>query len=294
MMTFGIYINKNPMENNQLQQLILFIKEKKKFITQYGINKIPNKVERSFHNIKMYSGIDLPDSIQSIRGILDLIDTNLGICERTCCNNKKKWDGNRWDLRKFCGRKCADLDFSEKQKGEHNSFHNISEENRIKMGNKISKKISKKISEGTFTPNITNSWANSKINVLIKGRSIFVRSSWEAYFYLLNPDLMYEFIRIPYFDLEKNCFMTITDSGTVQEELCIFNKPTITIRDSTERPETVWCGSNIVSGLDPKSILQAYETIKTCDTNWIIPLEYNKNNVSDTVVNILLGNNYDV
>jgi UDP-N-acetylglucosamine 2-epimerase (non-hydrolysing) len=107
--------------------------------------------------------------------------------------------------------------------------------------------------------------------------------------YVTEPLGFFDFV-----NLEKNCFMTITDSGTVQEELCIFNKPTITIRDSTERPETVWCGSNIVSGLDPKSILQAYETIKTCDTNWIIPLEYNKNNVSDTVVNILLGNNYDV
>ena len=246
-MTFGIYINKNPMENNQLQQLILFIKEKKKFITQYGINKIPNKVERSFHNIKMYSGIDLPDSIQSIRGILDLIDTNLGICERTCCNNKKKWDGNRWDLRKFCGRKCADLDFSEKQKGEHNSFHNISEENRIKMGNKISKKISKKISEGTFTPNITNSWANSKINVLIKGRSIFVRSSWEAYFYLLNPDLMYEFIRIPYFDLEKNCFRNyITDFFDPINMIIYEIKPKSKIKESCDKLKAAkkWCKDN--------------------------------------------------
>ena len=90
--------------------------------------------------------------------------------------------------------------------------------------------------------------------------------------------------------LEKNCFLTITDSGTVQEELCIFKKPTITIRDSTERPETVWCGSNIVSGLDPNAILQAFKIMETCSKDWEIPIEYNKNNVSDTVVNILLGN----
>jgi UDP-N-acetylglucosamine 2-epimerase (non-hydrolysing) len=90
--------------------------------------------------------------------------------------------------------------------------------------------------------------------------------------------------------LEKNCYLTITDSGTVQEELCIFKKPTITIRDSTERPETVWCGSNIVSGLDPNAILQAFKIMETCSKDWEIPIEYNKNNVSDTVVNILLGN----
>lgn len=39
--------------------------------------------------------------------------------------------------------------------------------------------------------------------------------------------------------LQKNAEFIITDSGGIQEESCILNKPCITIRDSTERPETI-------------------------------------------------------
>jgi len=44
--------------------------------------------------------------------------------------------------------------------------------------------------------------------------------------------------------LEKNAFCLITDSGTVPEETLFFKKPCITIRLSTERPETIeaYCG----------------------------------------------------
>lgn len=90
--------------------------------------------------------------------------------------------------------------------------------------------------------------------------------------------------------LEKNSVLAISDSGTVQEEMCLFGIPTITIRKTTERPETVWCGSNLVSGLDKAAILNSYKQATAICKKWKIPEEYNKNNVSDTVVNILLGN----
>lgn len=89
--------------------------------------------------------------------------------------------------------------------------------------------------------------------------------------------------------LEMNSSLAITDSGTVQEEMCIFKKPTITIRDTTERPETVWCGSNVVSGLEKNNILNLYRSLKKT-SSWEPPEEYLKNNVSDTVVNIMLSN----
>jgi UDP-N-acetylglucosamine 2-epimerase (non-hydrolysing) len=50
--------------------------------------------------------------------------------------------------------------------------------------------------------------------------------------------------------LEKNAFCVLTDSGTVQEECCLFHIPTVTIRKTTERPETIQCGSNMLSGID--------------------------------------------
>jgi len=90
--------------------------------------------------------------------------------------------------------------------------------------------------------------------------------------------------------LEKNSYMAISDSGTVQEEMCLFHIPTITIRATTERPETVWCGSNVVTGLAVDNIVNGYQAMKSADRNWTVPSEYAKTNVSDTVINILLGN----
>lgn len=102
---------------------------------------------------------------------------------------------------------------------------------------------------------------------------------------LLEPLGFFDFVK-----LEKNSYMAISDSGTVQEEMCLFHKPTITIRATTERPETVWCGSNIITGLEVNSIVAGYQAMKQSNCNWEVPAEYARTNVSDTVVNILLGN----
>jgi len=102
---------------------------------------------------------------------------------------------------------------------------------------------------------------------------------------ILEPFGFFDFIK-----LEQNSVMAISDSGTVQEEMCLFHIPTVTIRDTTERPETVWCGSNIVSGLNTDQILLSYRIMKSVERNWEIPQGYNKVNVSDTVINILLSN----
>ena len=89
--------------------------------------------------------------------------------------------------------------------------------------------------------------------------------------------------------LELNSRLAISDSGTVQEEMCIFKKPTITIRATTERPETVMCGSNIVTGLETEQIITGYKQALTLGS-WKVPEEYTRSNVSDVVVNIILGN----
>ena len=103
---------------------------------------------------------------------------------------------------------------------------------------------------------------------------------------IITPPLgFFDFVK-----LEKHSFLAISDSGTVQEEMCLFGIPTITIRNTTERPETVWCGSNIVSGLSAENILTCYQRMKDTDRTWSVPKEYAKTNVSDTVINILLSN----
>lgn len=98
---------------------------------------------------------------------------------------------------------------------------------------------------------------------------------------------------IGFFDfvnLEQNSYMAISDSGTVQEEMCLFQIPTITIRATTERPETVWCGSNVVTGLEVDDIVAGYQAMKSSNRSWTVPKEYTQTNVSDTVINVLLGN----
>jgi UDP-N-acetylglucosamine 2-epimerase (non-hydrolysing) len=92
-----------------------------------------------------------------------------------------------------------------------------------------------------------------------------------------------------YVHLEKNARLVLTDSGTVQEECAIFGVPNVTIRDVTERPETLACGSNMLSGADPEAIIQAVKTVLDLEGRWNPPLEYTVGNVSDTVTKILLG-----
>jgi UDP-N-acetylglucosamine 2-epimerase (non-hydrolysing) len=99
---------------------------------------------------------------------------------------------------------------------------------------------------------------------------------------------------MPFFEfvkLEKHAALVVTDSGTVQEECCIFGVPVVTIRDTTERPETVEAGSNIVASVDADRILAAAAYLKAQPgARWTPPSEYVDAHVSDKIVRILLSN----
>ena len=81
----------------------------------------------------------------------------------------------------------------------------------------------------------------------------------------------------------------ISDSGTVQEECAIFRIPNVTIRDVTERAETIEVGSNILSGADPASVQRAMAIALADVPDWTAPPEYLVTNVSRTVAKIVLG-----
>jgi UDP-N-acetylglucosamine 2-epimerase (non-hydrolysing) len=89
--------------------------------------------------------------------------------------------------------------------------------------------------------------------------------------------------------LEQHAKCVLTDSGTVQEECCIFKIPTVTLRDVTERPETVEAGSNMLSGAEPASILSCVKTVLDRPCNWSPPPEYLVHDVSSKVAKIVLG-----
>jgi UDP-N-acetylglucosamine 2-epimerase (non-hydrolysing) len=93
--------------------------------------------------------------------------------------------------------------------------------------------------------------------------------------------------------LERAALCVLSDSGTVQEECCIFHLPTVTIRDVTERPETIECGSNMLSGCEPEAILCCVETVLAQGRAWQPPAEYLETDVSSKVVKIVLGYRYN-
>jgi UDP-N-acetylglucosamine 2-epimerase (non-hydrolysing) len=76
---------------------------------------------------------------------------------------------------------------------------------------------------------------------------------------------------LEFLQLEANARLVITDSGGVQEETCIFKVPCITLRDNTERPETLISGSNILVGVNPTKILDGVELMLNRENNWENP-----------------------
>ncbi|MGH7239127.1 MAG: UDP-N-acetyl glucosamine 2-epimerase, partial [Candidatus Saccharimonadales bacterium] len=100
----------------------------------------------------------------------------------------------------------------------------------------------------------------------------------------IEPLGLFEFV-----NLEKNAYCTLSDSGTVQEECAIFGVPTVTTRDTTERPETIEAGSNFISGCEPEAILRGVKTVTSGEHKWVAPPEYMTENVSDTITKIVLS-----
>jgi UDP-N-acetylglucosamine 2-epimerase (non-hydrolysing) len=58
----------------------------------------------------------------------------------------------------------------------------------------------------------------------------------------------------------------ITDSGGITEETTVLGVPCMTLRDNTERPETITIGTNELIGTDPKAIGPALQ--KLLAGNW--------------------------
>jgi len=101
---------------------------------------------------------------------------------------------------------------------------------------------------------------------------------------LLAPLGFHDFVR-----LERSARAVLSDSGTVQEECCILGVPNVTLRDVTERAETVECGSNILSGVEPADVARSLRVALSSSRRWTPPPEYVARDVSRTVAKIVLG-----
>ena len=72
--------------------------------------------------------------------------------------------------------------------------------------------------------------------------------------------------------LESDAQLVLTDSGGVQEEACILRVPCVTVRENTERPETVEVGANVIAGVDPEKIVDSSLRMLDRERNWPNPL----------------------
>lgn len=61
--------------------------------------------------------------------------------------------------------------------------------------------------------------------------------------------------------LVKNAKAVITDSGGITEEATVMGVPCLTLRDTTERPETVTMGTNVLVGTDPAALAPHMERL---------------------------------
>lgn len=106
----------------------------------------------------------------------------------------------------------------------------------------------------------------------------------------LIPPLGYQdFIR-----LMDRSHLILTDSGGIQEEAPSLNKPTLVMRDCTERPEGIDAGVVKLVGTDPTQIQRAVDTLLT-DQNAYAQMSlatnpYGDGRAAERIVNILGGN----
>ncbi len=68
--------------------------------------------------------------------------------------------------------------------------------------------------------------------------------------------------------LEAGARLLITDSGGIQEEACVLRVPCVTVRENTERPETLRIGANFLAGYSPDALLVAAQHQLQRDRQW--------------------------
>ena len=91
---------------------------------------------------------------------------------------------------------------------------------------------------------------------------------------------------LAFLNLESKAILVLSDSGGVQEETCILDVPCVTLRENTERPETLEVGSNILAGTSPERILEAAKLMANRKKGWVNPFGDGK--TAQKIISILM------
>jgi UDP-N-acetylglucosamine 2-epimerase (non-hydrolysing) len=89
--------------------------------------------------------------------------------------------------------------------------------------------------------------------------------------------------------LLQNSKAVITDSGGITEEATVFNIPCMTLRETTERPETVSQGSNELVGTDPANLAQYFRLLFAGSWKSATVPKFWDGNASARIVDALIG-----
>ena len=90
-----------------------------------------------------------------------------------------------------------------------------------------------------------------------------------------------------YIKLQSNARLVISDSGSISEESAILNFPSITLRDSMERPEALESGVLILAGTTPEDVLEAIQVSEQSYKSLSPPAEYFISDTSNRVLRFI-------
>jgi UDP-N-acetylglucosamine 2-epimerase (non-hydrolysing) len=91
---------------------------------------------------------------------------------------------------------------------------------------------------------------------------------------------------LSFLNIESKALLVLSDSGGVQEETCVLGVPCVTLRDNTERPETIEVGSNTLAGTAPERILEAAKQMVSREKGWVNPFGDGK--TTQKIISILM------